>query len=211
MPIKVEMIPLGPVGANTYIVTDSASGLSAVIDCGGFTPELVGMLDGKTVKYILLTHGHYDHILGVYDLKKLTGAEVMIHKSDADCLFDEKRSLAYYSFKPGAQQPLTADRLLDEGDTVKLGETEFRVLHTPGHTSGSVCYIDEADRALFTGDTLFCLTCGRTDLPTGDDLQMYNSLLRLKNLDGDYAVYTGHNRSTTLDAERVRNKYLRRM
>lgn len=211
MSLKVESIPLGPVEANTYIITDTASGLSAVIDCGGFTPELVRMLSSKEVKLILLTHGHYDHILGVYELKKLTGAEVMIHKNDADCLFDEKRSLSYYSYMPGAQKPLTADRLLGEGDEIRLGETVLRVLHTPGHTSGSVCYIDEADRILFTGDTLFCLTCGRTDLPTGDDMQMYNSLKRIKELDGDYKVYTGHNRSTTLDAERVRNRYLRRM
>ena len=211
MSIKVESIPLGPVEANTFIITDEASGLSAVIDCGDFTAELVQRLYGKTVKYILLTHGHYDHILGVYDLKQFTGAEVLIHENDADCLVDEKRSLSYYSYREGAQKPLTADRVLHEGDIITLGETELKVMHTPGHTSGSICLMDEADRILFTGDTLFCLTCGRTDLPTGDDYEMFVSLKRLKELDGDYTVYTGHNRSTTLDAERVRNRYLRRI
>lgn len=211
MSLTVEFLPLGPVQANCYIVTDEASGLSAVIDAGDFNESLKEKIKNKNVKYIMLTHGHYDHIIGVYDLKQFTGAEVLIHKADADCLFDEKRSLSYYSYMPGAQKPLTADRLLDEGDTVTLGETEFKVLHTPGHTSGSVCFADEKNRIMFTGDTLFCLTCGRTDLPTGDDYQMYESLKRLKELDGDYTVYTGHNRSTTLSAERVRNRYMRRI
>lgn len=211
MSLSVERLPLGPVEANCYIVTDEASGLSAVIDAGDFNESLIEKIKDKNVKYIMLTHGHYDHMLGVYDLKQYTGAEVLIHKADADCLFDEKRSLAYYSFAPGAQKPLTADRLLDEGDIITLGEAEFKVLHTPGHTSGSVCFLDEKDGVMFTGDTLFCLTCGRTDLPTGDDAEMFHSLKRLKELDGDYTVYTGHNRSTTLSAERARNRYMRRI
>jgi glyoxylase-like metal-dependent hydrolase (beta-lactamase superfamily II) len=208
MAIKVESLPLGPVGANTYIVTDEASGLSAVIDCGAFTPQLREKLRGKTVKYIMLTHGHYDHILGVYDLKQATGAEVLIHKDDANCLYDSMASLAFYSYGQ-AQQPLKADRVLTEGDRIELGQTVFRVMNTKGHTEGSVLYIDEADRVIFSGDTLFAGSYGRTDLPGGDDGKMLNSLRRIKSLEGDYKSFTGHDQSTTLEEERKFNVYLR--
>ncbi len=207
MAIKVESLPLGPVGANTYIVTDEASGLSAVIDCGAFTPQLREKLRGKTVKYIMLTHGHYDHILGVYDLKQATGAEVLIHKDDANCLNNERASLS--AFVMCDQKLLNADRLLTEGDRIELGQTVFRVMNTKGHTEGSVLYIDEADRVIFSGDTLFAGSYGRTDLPGGDDGKMLNSLRRIKALEGDYKIFTGHDRSTTLEEERKFNVYLR--
>lgn len=208
MAIKVESLPLGPVGANTYIVTDEASGLSAVIDCGAYTPQLREKLRDKTVKYIMLTHGHYDHILGVYDLKQATGAEVLIHKDDANCLYDSMASLAFYNYGQ-AQQPLKADRVLTEGDRIELGQTVFRVMNTKGHTEGSVLYIDEADRVIFSGDTLFAGSYGRTDLPGGDDGKMLNSLRRIKAIEGDYKIFTGHDQSTTLEEERKFNVYLR--
>lgn len=207
MAIKVESLPLGPVGANTYIVTDEVSGLTAVIDCGDCNLALKRKLEGKTVKYIMLTHGHYDHILGVYDLKELTRAEVLIHKDDAACLYNDRSSLA--AFVMCDQKPLNADRQLVEGDTVKLGETVFKVMNTKGHTEGSVVYLDEADRVMFTGDTLFAGSYGRTDLPGGDDGKMINSLRRINALEGDYMIYPGHDRSTTLDEERKFNAYLR--
>ncbi len=211
MSVKIEKTSLGPVEANCFVVTDEASLLSLVIDPGGFDGSLERLIKDKQIKYILLTHGHYDHILGVYDLKQRTGAEVMIHALDAPCLEDEYESLAARSLYPGLQKCLTADRLLEDGDSVTLGETVLRVMHTPGHTKGSVCYVDEEDRVIFSGDTLFCMTIGRTDLPGGDDRQMLDSLKRLIALDGDYTVCTGHNRNTTLSSERVRNRYIRRM
>lgn len=209
MSLKIEAMPLGPVGANTYIVTDGISGLSAVIDCGEFTPRLAEAVKDKKIRYIMLTHGHFDHILGVYDLKQATGAEVLIHKDDADCLSDSGKSLAGGHFGVGFQKPLEPDRLLDEGDTVELGETVFTVLNTKGHTEGSVIFVDEADRIMFTGDTLFKGSCGRTDLPGGDDFKMFESLKRIKEIEGDYSVFTGHGESTTLETEKKRNMYLR--
>ena len=211
MSVKVEQLALGPVQANSFIVTDEASGLSLVVDAGEFNRELEESIKRKNIKYILLTHGHYDHILGAYDLKKATGAEVMIHSLDAPCLEDEYKSLAAQSLYPGLQKTFSADRILNDGDVITLGETQLRVLHTPGHTKGSVCFIDDENRILFSGDTLFCMTVGRTDLPGGDDFEMFASLKKLTQLDGDYTVFTGHNRSTTLDSERVRNRYIRRM
>ena len=208
MALKVECMALGPVGANTYIVTDGLSDESAVIDCGAFTPALREKLANKNVKYIMLTHGHYDHILGVYDLKQATGAEVLIHNDDAACLYDSMSSLAFYSYGQ-AQQPLKADRVLRQGDRIELGQTVFKVMNTKGHTEGSVIYIDEANRIMFTGDTLFAGSCGRTDLPGGDEGKMLDSLRRINAMDGDYTVYPGHDRSTTLEEERRFNVYLR--
>ena len=210
MSVTVDSLALGPVSANTYLVTDDATGETAVIDAGACTNELLDKLKGKNVRYILLTHGHYDHILGVPALKAHTGAEVLIHKADADCFWDTEKSLASFDHS-FSQTPMKADRLLSDGEEIHLGETVLSVLHTPGHTKGGVCYIDYQDRLIFSGDTLFCLTAGRTDFPGGSFEELMASLITLRNLPGDYIVYPGHNRATTLEHERVRNRYMRRI
>lgn len=210
MSVIVDSLALGPVSANTYIVTDDATGETAVIDAGACTDELLDKLKDKNVRYILLTHGHYDHILGVPALKAHTGAEVLIHKADADCFWDTEKSLASFDHS-FSQTPMKADRLLSDGEEIHLGETVLSVLHTPGHTKGGVCYIDYQDRLIFSGDTLFCLTAGRTDFPGGSFEELMASLITLRNLPGDYIVYPGHNRATTLEHERVRNRYMRRI
>ena len=210
MSVTVDSLALGPVSANTYIVTDDATGETAVIDAGACTEELLDKLKDKNVRYILLMHGHYDHILGVPALKAHTGAEVLIHKADADCFWDTEKSLASFDHS-FSQTPMKADRLLSDGEEIHLGETVLSVLHTPGHTKGGVCYIDYQDSLIFSGDTLFCLTAGRTDFPGGSFEELIASLITLRNLPGDYIVYPGHNRATTLEHERVRNRYMRRI
>ena len=210
MSVTVDSLALGPVSANTYIITDDATGETAVIDAGACTEELLDKLKDKNVRYILLTHGHYDHILGVPALKAHTGSEVLIHKADADCFWDTEKSLASFDHS-FSQTPMKADRLLSDGDEIHLGDTVLSVLHTPGHTKGGVCYIDYQDRLIFSGDTLFCLTAGRTDFPGGSFEELMASLITLRNLPGDYIVYPGHNRATTLEHERVRNRYMRRI
>lgn len=208
--MKIETLALGPVCANCYIVTDEKTNEAAVIDCGEYTKELEEKLKGKKLKYIMLTHGHYDHILGVYDLKKAhPEAEIAIHKDEAYKLLDELPSFAH-EMMPGVQKYVPADIIVSEGDELSVGDITFSVMHTPGHSKGGVCYFAEEERTIFTGDTLFCLTVGRTDFFDSDECEMEDSITRLYKMEGDFDIYPGHNRATTMEYEKRRNRYMRR-
>ncbi len=198
--------------ANCFLLVDEATSEAAIVDPGWYGDIIKNVLKKENVdlKYVLLTHGHFDHILGVYGLQKETGAKVVIHECDAGHLIDPRKSLCEGNF-PEPQYPVNADITVKEGDTFMLGESEIKVMSTPGHTNGSVCYIIENEKVILSGDTLFCMTAGRTDFFDGSDEKMIASLKRLIALDGDYRVLPGHNRETTLERERTRNWYIRRM
>lgn len=198
--------------ANCYLLVDEATNQAAIVDPGWYGDIIKEVLAKENINlhYILLTHGHFDHVSGVYGLQKDTGAAVVIHNCDREHLLDPKKSLAEGNF-PEPHQPVSADIIIEDGDIIMLGETEIKVMSTPGHTNGSVCYIVEKDRVIFSGDTLFCMTAGRTDFFDGSEEKMINSLKKLIMLDGDYRVLPGHNRETTLERERTRNWYIRRM
>ncbi len=193
---------------NTYIVTDRETGETAVVDPSLSEEKLIEKLKDENVKYILLTHGHFDHIGGVNLVKEKTGAKVVIHKEDEEMLCDGdknefKRSYGY------DMPPIYADILVEDGSEIMLGNSRITVLHTPGHTKGGVCYVLHDDHILFSGDTLFRLTAGRTDLYGGDARTELLSLLKIGDLEGDYTVYPGHDDATTLDFERKYNRYMR--
>lgn len=196
--------------SNCYLLVDEKTGEGAVVDPAWYGDALKKAIGDTKIKYILLTHGHFDHIFGVHGLREASGAKVVIHEKDAGHLLDPKKSLAEGNF-PETQIPVEADMFVKDGDILTLGDEEIKVMHTPGHTMGSVCYICENDRVILSGDTLFCMTAGRTDFPDGSDEMMIASLKRLIALEGDYVVYPGHNRITTLESERKRNWYIRRM
>lgn len=208
--ITVKRFILGEIETNTYVL--ESDGVYAVIDPAIESQELLEFLKGKSVKYILLTHGHFDHISGVNSIVKETGAKVCIHSLDSEMLSDGNKSR--YDFHFGGIQPeIKADILLTDNDEIALGETVIRVMHTPGHTNGSVCYILENERIIFSGDTLFRLSAGRTDLAGISTVlaarNELESLQRIAQLSGDYRVLPGHGEETTLQFERENNRYMR--
>ena len=194
---------------NTYIVTDVESGETAVVDPSLPEESLMEKLNGKNVKYVLLTHGHFDHTCGAKMIKENTGAKVVIHKEDDEMLHDISKN-EFEENCIGSKFPeVDADINSEDGTELMLGNTKITVMHTPGHTKGGVCYLFNEDRVMFSGDTLFRLTAGRTDLYGGNGRDELRSLAKIGELEGDYKVYPGHDDDTTLDFERANNRYMR--
>lgn len=208
--LNVTRFILGEIETNTYVL--ESGGVLAVVDPAIENEELLSFLSGKNVKYILLTHGHFDHISGVNATVRETGAKVCVHSLDSEMLSDGVKS-HYTSHFGGIQPKIKADILLNDNDELTLGETLIRVMHTKGHTNGSVCYILDNERIIFSGDTLFRLSAGRTDLaginPVIAGRNELASLRKLALLSGDYTVYPGHGEETTLQFERENNRYIR--
>ncbi len=194
---------------NTYIVTDQETGAVAVVDPSLPEESLINKLDGKDVQYILLTHGHFDHTCGAKLVKETTGAKVVIHKDDEEMLHDVDKN-EFETNCVGYDFPeVNADILTEDGTEIMFGNTKITVLHTPGHSMGGVCYLFVEDKVMFSGDTLFKLCAGRTDLYGGNGRQELRSLAKIGELEGNYKVYPGHEDDTTLDFERENNRYIR--
>lgn len=195
--LKIHTIPVGMLQTNCYVVCKQGASECLVIDPGDNAGKICRRLEqeGLTVAAILLTHGHFDHDGAVKDL---------IRDRDCPVYMNEKELFLPAHFPSGRRQYTHA---CAEGETLALAGLMVRVLETPGHTPGSVCYLVED--AVFSGDTLFAGGCGRTDFAGGNDVQMAQSLRRLAALEGDLAVYPGHGEATTLSAERQNNPYMR--
>ncbi len=194
---------------NTYIVIDDETGDTAVVDPSLPEESLMEKLNGKDVKYILLTHGHFDHMCGAKMVKDNTGAKIVIHKDDEEMLHDGDKNeftinCAGYEFPE-----VDADILAVDGTEIMLGNSKITVMHTPGHSMGGVCYLFMDDKVMFSGDTLFRLCAGRTDLYGGNGRQELRSLAKIGELESNYKVYPGHEEETTLDYERENNRYMR--
>ena len=203
--MKVIRIEGGPLPTNCYLFRDGKTGAAAVVDPGFESAGLTARLRAEKVEAILLTHGHFDHIFGVRKAKELTGAKVYLHEADFAFPEDPALNLAGM-FGCDGVPPFRTDTVLRGGDTVLVGSLSVRVLHTPGHTPGSCCFLVED--ALFSGDTLMQLSCGRTDFPTGSAADMSASLKMLGRLKENFRVYPGHGPDTTLDFERKSNPLL---
>ncbi len=204
--MNIETLMLGELAANCHIA-DCGGGLCAAVDLGNSPDQLLRFLEQKhlTLKAILLTHGHYDHIGGVEAVRKATGAAVYIHEADAVMLESAERNLAL-QISSVPYERVTEYTTVTDGEIISVGDCQFRVMHTPGHTPGGVCYL--SDGVIFTGDTLFAGSIGRTDLG-GSPEQMRASLQAIAALPGNALVFPGHGGSSTLEAERRTNPYLR--
>lgn len=207
--IKVKVYPVTMLETNCSYLVDEATGRSAVVDPGEECAELNAQIeaDGGRLDYVMLTHGHYDHICYAKQLAEKFGAKIITGRENNKFLSDANLNLTAVHGIPFT--PFSADILLDDGDVFKLGETEIKYLSTPGHTTG--CGVFIFDDVMLSGDTLFYRSYGRTDLPTGDDFSMIQSLKKLKKLEGDYTVIPGHGPLTTLEAERRFNPLMRRL
>ena len=196
--MKIRVLQVGPIGTNCYLLEDETTNAAAIIDPGGEGGRILDLIqaDGMDVKLILLTHAHFDHTGGVAELHKaLPDVPVYLHPADAELLGAQ--------VFPAIGVPTVP---YDDGDTLTLGSLTISVLHTPGHTPGGVCL--KVGDALFTGDTLFQGSMGRTDFAGGSYEQIMASLKRLAALPGDYHVLPGHMGTSTLEAERKSNYYM---
>ncbi len=189
---------------NCYIVCDDKSKETMVIDPGGEPERIIEMINilGGNLKYIFLTHCHADHTGGINVLKDEKGGKILISRADSVGLYNEEISLSYYIH---AQNPdLEADSRVDDGDLIHLGDLEFKVIETPGHTKGGLSLYCESERLVFTGDTLFSGTWGRTDLPTGSFEEIINSItFKLMTLPDETIVYPGHGKTTMIQDEKM--------
>ena len=191
---------------NCYIVRAEGGNEAVVIDPGEGAQEIIRQLDKLNlgVSHILLTHGHADHIAAADDLREKYGAKVAIHEKDAEMLGNPSRNLSAFLGRECKLAP--ADILLKDGDTIDAAGLSFKVMHTPGHTRGGVCYL--TGDVMFSGDTLFEGSIGRTDFPGSDWEEMSQSLALLKGTERDYAVYPGHGEATTLGREKRSNPFM---
>ncbi len=202
--MKVSKIIVGPVMTNCYIAWDDTTMEGFVVDPGDDAGKIISELGSIKIKYIFVTHGHFDHIMALAAVRKHTGATVIVHDADKACLEDQGKCLLNYFMLDTDFTPVKPDIIVYGGETMECAGSVLHIIHTPGHSKGSYC-IDSGDR-IFTGDTLFEGDCGRCDLPGGSYDEILRSLRALSELPGDRVVYPGHGASTTLKQERRFNR-----
>jgi hydroxyacylglutathione hydrolase len=203
----IEVFEVGPYMSNCYLVGDETAQVAMIID-PGFEPGRIwsGIRSHDfEIEKIVLTHGHLDHISAVSEMKSKTGAKILIHRGDASMLTDPRENLSAFSGE-NIRAP-EADRLLDDKEVISVGNLEFEVLHTPGHSPGGICL--RSDEVVFTGDTLFAGSIGRTDFPGSD----YETLMRsirekLMILPEDTTIYPGHGPKSTIGREKRSNPFV---
>ncbi len=199
--MKITTFVLGLLRNNTYIVENQEEKTCFIVDPSTESNKLTDYIDGNNIQLegILLTHGHFDHIGGVARLKERYGAKVFMHKMDIDFIdnpLDFGRKFPRFD----------VDEIVDDGDEITLCNEKIKVVHTPGHSLGGVCYV--CDGVIFCGDTIFKDGYGRCDLRSGDFTALQNSIQKIFDLQGDYVLLCGHGPSTTLAYERARNEIM---
>ena len=191
---------------NAYLYYDEATKNGVVIDPGGDADKILRVINdaGVQVSAILLTHGHFDHINAADEVKNATGARIYAHFEDEEKLLDKEPIFVW-----DVKKSVVADVFVREGEVISAGGSSLSVIHTPGHTSGSICFYDEAEKVIFSGDTLFRRSVGRSDLPTGDGETLIKSIKeKLFVLPDSVMVYPGHEEKTDIGYEKKYNPYV---
>jgi len=206
--LQVERIIVGPLASNCYIIWDNLLKKGAIIDPGDDAKSILNKIAELDVDidYILATHGHFDHIGAVANLKKETNGEFLAHKEDLFFIEDAENAANRWGFT--IEKPPSPDRFIEDGDIIKLGDFELKVMHTPGHSPGGVSFL--YDEMVFSGDTLFNGSIGRTDFRKGSFEELSKSIkTRLYTLSDNTIVYTGHGPITKIGVEKIYNPFVR--
>jgi len=199
----IRSLVVGPLENNCYVIEDEKNHEAFITDPGDEPDRIIDLIQeyGLKIKYIICTHAHFDHIAAISELKEETRANIIIHKDDLDLYENAPKHALLWGFEIA---PLPEpDVLIQEGDTISIGELQFTVFHTPGHSPGGICIY--GNNIIITGDTLFAGSVGRTDLPGGDISQLRKSFNRLMTLPADTEVLPGHGPETTIGREKTEN------
>lgn len=207
--MKIYMVTTSPIGTNTYVASDEETGKGFIVDPGSYTPGLKDLLKEKDIslEYIILTHGHGDHIMGVPGLKAdYPDIKVVAHEDEKQMLSDAKYNV---SAEFGSPTEIEADIWVKDGDKMDIGNTELDFIHTPGHSPGGMCIYIAKEGVLICGDTLFQGSIGRTDFPGGSFPVLKESIhKKLWPLPDDTKVYPGHMGATTIGYEKENNPFV---
>jgi glyoxylase-like metal-dependent hydrolase (beta-lactamase superfamily II) len=202
----VKKLIVGPLEENTYIIGDEKTKQAIIVDPGDEPDRIIELIKNNDlkVKAIICTHAHFDHIGAIGDIKKATGAKILIHRGDVELYKAAKDQAALWGYD--LDEIPMPDDFLDEGDEVQVGNMSFKVLHTPGHSPGGICLYGEG--IVITGDTLFQGSVGRTDFPGGDIKKLRDSFKRLLELPENTTVLSGHGPESTVGKEKKENIFI---
>ena len=207
--MKIERFVLGSLATNSYLIVNEETKEVIIVDPATCPDYLISHVKSNDYvpKAIFLTHGHFDHVMGIDGWVKAFHIPVYLHEDEKEILADPRQNLSYMF---GTQYAYDDVRCLKDGEILEIAGFRFKVIHTPGHTSGGCCYYEEAEEVLISGDTLFAQSVGRSDFPTGDGQTLVNSIKeRLFCLPDSVMVYPGHNNLTCIGDEKGYNPFVR--